>query len=96
MRKHGTGRGFVEVDQLGGPVYFHKDFDVAAEGWEKYTAEFTVPEDTSKGRVRIGFLGTGNFWMDSASLMPSDNVDGIRHDVIEALRPMHISVLRYP
>lgn len=96
MRKQGKGKGFVEVDKLGGPVYFHKDFDVAGEQWEKYTAEFIAPEDTTVGRVRIGFEGAGTFWMDSASLMVSDNVDGMRRDVIEALRPMHISVLRYP
>jgi len=96
LRKHGTGKGFVEFDSLRGPLYFHQDFDVANDRWEKHTAEFTAPEDTSQGRVRIGFVGRGSFWMDSASLMPADNVDGMRHDVIEALRPIHISVLRYP
>jgi alpha-N-arabinofuranosidase len=96
LRKHGTGKGFVEIDRQGGPNYLHKDFDLASDRWEKYTAEFTAPEDTSQGRVRIGFTGTGTFWMDSASLMPSDNVDGMRRDVIEALRPIHVSVLRYP
>jgi alpha-N-arabinofuranosidase len=105
MRKHGTGKGFVEIDKgptqnqfdnLWGRIYLHKDFDVASDRWEKYTAEFTAPEDTSQGRVRIGFAGTGTFWMDSASLMPADNVDGMRRDVIEALRPIHVSVLRYP
>jgi alpha-N-arabinofuranosidase len=96
MRKHGTGKGFVEIDKLGGPNYLHKDFDLASDAWEKLTAAFTAPEDTSQGRVRIGFEGLGTFWMDSASIMPADNVDGMRRDVIEALRPLHVSVLRYP
>ena len=96
MRKHGTAKGFVEIDNLGGPNYLHKDFDIATDRWEKCTAEFTAPEDTTWGRVRIGFVGAGTFWVDSASLMPADNVDGMRRDVIEALRPMHVSVLRYP
>ncbi len=96
LRKQGTGKAFVDVDKLGGPVYFHKDFADLSPHWEKYTAEFTVPEDTAQGRLRIGFQGVGTFWMDSASLMPADNIDGMRRDVIEALRPMRISVLRYP
>jgi alpha-N-arabinofuranosidase len=96
LRKTGTGKGFVEVDKLKGPVYFHKDFELAASGWAKYTAEFSIPEDTKEARLRIGFTGTGTFWLDSASLMPADNVDGIRRDVIEALKPIHVSVLRYP
>jgi alpha-N-arabinofuranosidase len=96
LRKHGTGKGFVEIDKRGGPNYLHQDFDLANDRWDKYSAEFTAPEDTSEGRVRIGFVGTGTFWIDSASLMPADNVDGMRRDVIEALRPIHVSVLRYP
>jgi alpha-N-arabinofuranosidase len=96
MRKLGAGRGFVEIDRLGGPVYLHKDFNLSDAHWDKFTAQFTAPEDTKIARVRIGFEGSGTFWMDSASLMASDNVDGMRRDVIEALRPMHISVLRYP
>jgi len=96
LRKQGTGKAFVDVDKLGGPVYFHKDFAPLSPHWEKYTAEFTAPEDTTEGRLRIGFQGMGTFWMDSASLMPADNIDGMRRDVIEVLRPMRISVLRYP
>lgn len=96
MRKHGTGKGFVEVDRPGGPKYLHEDFDLVSDQWQKYTAEFTATEETSQGRVRIGFVGVGTFWMDSASLMPADNIDGMRRDVIEALRPMRISILRYP
>lgn len=96
LRKRGTGKAFVEADELGKPVFFHKDFDSVGDHWDKYTAQFTAPEDTRRGRLRIGFQGEGTFWMDSASLMSADNIDGMRRDVIEALRPMRISVLRYP
>jgi alpha-L-arabinofuranosidase len=96
LRKRGTGKAFVEVDELGKPVFLHKDFENISDHWDKYTAEFTAREDTRQGRVRIGFQGEGTFWMDSASLMPADNIDGMRRDVIDALRPMRISVLRYP
>jgi len=96
FRAQGTGKAFVEFDKLGGPVFFHKDFYELNAKWEKYTADFTAPEDTRHGRIRIGFKGVGTFWMDSASLMPTDNIDGMRRDLMEALRPMRISVLRYP
>lgn len=95
LRKRGNGEAFVEIDKLGGPVYLRRNFEITGR-WKKYSARFTAPEDTKQGRVRIGFQGVGRFWMDSASLMPTDNIDGMRRDVIEALRPMRISVLRYP
>jgi alpha-L-arabinofuranosidase len=96
LRKEQTGKAFVEIDRMGGPVYLRKSFNNVNSHWVKYSASFTAPEDTTQGRVRIGFQGLGTLWMDSASLMPADNIDGMRRDVIEALRPMRISILRYP
>ena len=34
--------------------------------------------------------------MDSASLMPADNLDGMRRDVVDAMRAIHIPLMRYP
>lgn len=96
LMQRGTGDPFVEVDALGGPVYLHQEFRQVSDHWKKYIVDFTAPQDTSLGRVRIGYRGAGTLWMDSASLMPADNIEGMRRDVVEALRPMRISVLRYP
>src|ERR1017187_1730396 len=35
LRKRGTGKGFVEIDKVKGPVYFHKDFELGDDRWEK-------------------------------------------------------------
>jgi alpha-N-arabinofuranosidase len=67
-----------------------------SEGWSKYTARFVAPETTDNGRVRIGVNGSGIFWIDSASLMPADNFYGMRMDVIQAAKPLRVSLLRYP
>jgi alpha-N-arabinofuranosidase len=40
--------------------------------------------------------GPGTFWIDSASLMPRDNLRGMRRDVINALKPVRVTILRYP
>ncbi len=96
LKKRGLGGAFVEVDRLGGPVYIHKDFKRVTARWQIYSTDFKAPENTKLGRVRIGFEGLGTLWIDSASLMPADNIDGMRRDVIEALRPMRISIMRYP
>ncbi len=70
LKSRGTGKAWVEFDKLGGPLYGRKEFTNLSDRWEKYSAEFTAPEDTSAARVRIGFQGVGTLWMDSASLMP--------------------------
>ena len=92
----GHGTGFVELDSLGGTVYGHKDFGTVPGVWRKYEADFTATEDTVKARLSIGFAGEGTFWMDSASLMPADNLHGMRRDVVDAMRAIHIPLMRYP
>ena len=64
--------------------------------WHKYEADFTATEDTDKARLSIGFAGVGTFWIDSASLMPADNLHGMRRDVVDAMRAIHIPLMRYP
>src|SRR5438552_10299802 len=96
LKRRGQGKAFVELEKLGGPLYGRKEFATLAPQWQKYSAEFTAPEDVSTARIRIGFEGVGTVWIDSASLMPADNLRGMRRDVVDALRPLHIPIMRFP
>jgi alpha-L-arabinofuranosidase len=96
LKRRGSGSAWVEFEKLGGPVYGRKDFPNLSDQWEKYSTEFVASEDTDEGRVRIAVQGLGTFWIDSASLMPADNLRGMRHDVVEALKPLGVPLLRYP
>lgn len=96
LKGRGHGKAFVELDNLRWPVYGHQQFETISQEWQKYTAQFTAPEDTDKARIRIGVEGEGTFWIDSASLMPVSNFQGMRRDVIDAMRPMRIPLMRYP
>ncbi|MGA2074757.1 MAG: alpha-L-arabinofuranosidase C-terminal domain-containing protein [Terriglobia bacterium] len=96
LKLRGTGSAWVELGKLGRSAYGRKEFAKLSDRWEKYTAEFVSPEDTPEARIRIGVEGQGIFWIDSASLMPTDNLGGMRRDVIEALKPLRIPIMRYP
>jgi alpha-L-arabinofuranosidase len=96
LKQRGAGKVWVELDRLGGAPYGHQEFSQLSDHWEKYSAEFTPSEDTKEARLRIGVEGQGTFWIDSASLMPRDNFHGMRSDVIEALKPLRLPILRYP
>lgn len=96
LKRRGRGKAYVELDKLRGPVFGHRQFDTISDEWQRYTAEFTAPEDTGKARLRIAVEGQGTFWIDSASLMPADNFHGMRRDVVDAMRPMRIPLMRYP
>jgi alpha-N-arabinofuranosidase len=70
---------------------------------EKLTAEyttiplkFTSAADTDNGRIEITGIGTGAFHIGAISLMPSDNIQGFRAEVIDALKQLHSGVYRFP
>ena len=96
LKRRGSGTAWVEFERLGASQYARHNFPEVSEDWQKYSAEFTAPEDTDSGRVRIGVQGNGVFWIDSASLMPADNYHGMRRDVIGALKPLSVPLIRYP
>ena len=95
LKHRGSGAASVEFDRRG-QAYGRTEFNNLSEVWSKYTANFTASEDTDEGRVRIAVQGNGTFWIDSASLMAADNFHGMRADVIEAVKPLKVPLLRYP
>ena len=96
LKRSGTGTAWVEFDSLGKSAYARQEFPGVSERWSRYSAEFTAPEDTDHGRVRIAAQGTGVFWVDSVSLMPADNLRGMRADVVAAMKPLQVPIVRYP
>jgi len=72
--------------------------EVALEGGDWQTHELTLmaPADGLDSRLAITAQGPGMLWIGAVSLMPSGNLDGWRRDVIEAVRDLHIPILRWP
>ena len=96
LKRSGTGTAWLEFDSLGKSPYARQEFSSVSDDWSKYSAEFTAPEDTDRGLVRIAAQGAGVFWVDSASLMPADNLRGMRADVVAAMKPLEVPIVRYP
>jgi len=62
------------------------------------TQEFAFPALGHNGRVTFELLarGQGTLLLGACSLMPADNVEGMRRDVLEAIREVHPPVVRWP
>ncbi|MGQ9730278.1 MAG: alpha-L-arabinofuranosidase C-terminal domain-containing protein [Candidatus Zipacnadales bacterium] len=76
-----------------------REFEVSTE-WDTYEFAFTDLPTTGDLAALDSFAITtrkaGTLWVGCASLMPDDNLDGFRRDVIELCRKMQIPSLRYP
>ena len=62
--------------------------------WKKYEFKLTPAPGLHPAVFRIMFNHTGVVWIGAASLMPGDNIDGLRKDVVELAKtwPSHLSV----
>ena len=88
----------IEQDRTDGATYASTDVgEVTADGvWKQY--RFTLQPSQSDPLARLSILleGRGRVWLDQASLMPGDAVDGVRADVFERVKDLRPAFVRWP
>ena len=70
--------------------------DKAGPDYRKFPFRFQARGDSDDARLEIVATGTGSFHIGAVSLMPADNVEGFRAEVIAALKQLHSGVYRFP
>jgi len=63
--------------------------------WTKVSAKLTSIGTTDRAVLEIQADGEGSLWADKLSLMPADNIDGWRRDVVEATKELNPPLLRW-
>lgn len=63
--------------------------------WKKQSCRIVSAGTTDRAVFEIEVKGEGRVWTDKLSLMPADNIDGWRRDVVAAVREMRPPVLRW-
>jgi alpha-L-arabinofuranosidase len=64
--------------------------------YETYPIIFHSGELTHNASLEIKPSGNGKVWVGTVSLMPSDNIEGFRTDVIKLLKELNAPVYRWP
>ena len=64
--------------------------------YRKFPLQFEAQGDSDNGRLEITGTGAGAFHVGAVSLMPADNIEGFRAEVITALKQLHSGVYRFP
>ena len=64
--------------------------------YHKFPLRYTAVADTDDATLEITGTGTGSFHVGTVSLMPSNNIEGFRPEVIAALKELRFGVLRFP
>jgi len=66
------------------------------KGFERAQFRFTVPADAENARFQITGTGSGSIEIGALSLMPADNIQGFRPEVIGVLKQLHSGTYRFP
>ena len=64
--------------------------------YRKFPLRYTAAVDTDDATLKITGSGTGSYHVGAVSLMPADNIEGFRPEVIAALKQLRFGVLRFP
>lgn len=74
--------------------------DGVGRDWRKFEGVLTSTHTTDQGRLVLTVAGRGTFALDMVSLFPQDTwlgrKQGLRRDLVEALRDLHPKFLRFP
>ena len=70
--------------------------DKISKDYQSYSFKFTAPAASDNARIEIVSAGKGDFKIGTLSLMPADNIDGWRKDVIELLKQLDSPIYRWP
>lgn len=74
----------------GQSVTFTPDAD-----YKEYELSFTSKADFAQGKIKVTGKGNGDFHIGAISLMPADNIDGFRPDVIALLKKLNSHIYRW-
>jgi alpha-N-arabinofuranosidase len=72
------------------------DVGPLTRSWTTFPLAFTAGADSVNARLEISATGAGFFRVGAVSLMPGDNVEGFRAEVVAALRSLRSGVYRFP
>lgn len=64
--------------------------------WKKFPFRLEVKEAVDDAQFVIAFEGKGKLWVGAVSLMPADNVEGMRKDVLDAIKDIRPPIVRWP
>ena len=95
----GIGAGPVDVTLAWGPGADEQQTvtieNITGE-YQRLPFEFTAGADTDNGQLNIIARGNGAVRVGAVSLMPADNVHGMREDTLALLKELDAPVYRWP
>jgi alpha-N-arabinofuranosidase len=92
----GRVRLALEQDITEGEIYAEADVGPVTDAWKQYSFTLKPLKADPLARFAILFEGHGFVWVDQASLVPGDAVEGVRRDVFDKVKALRPAFIRWP
>lgn len=93
----GSGVSEVTVSlRVGDKVLAAQTLKGVTGRWKKLPFRLSVKEAVKGAQFVISFNGKGTLWVGAASLLPGDHVNGMRKDVLDAIKDIKPPIVRWP
>jgi alpha-L-arabinofuranosidase len=86
----------LEADVNGGRIYDEAPIADVGGDWKKYAFALRPAASDPNARFAILVSGVGKLWVDQVSLLPGDAVDGVRAEVLDKVKALAPSFIRWP
>ena len=84
------------TDRYNKKVYAKQEISMSNAEWMSHSTTIVSNTDDADADLKIFYKEEGTVILGAISLMPTENFRGMRKDVIDCLKEMGISVLRWP
>ena len=97
LSRPGGGNITFRLESSDGVVCAHAEVPLTTtDEWKRYEVRLTPARDLRPAVFHLAFDSTGENWVGAASLMPGDNVQGFRRDVLTLVKAMGPPIIRWP
>lgn len=77
-------------------VLDEKEIKLKNGGWETYKFKLKANADCGDARLCLTTKDEGTIWFGAVSLMPADNIKGMRKDTLEVIKQINPPIIRWP
>lgn len=96
MKSEGSAVVDILMIHSDGNTAFSQRVHVQKEQWEKYVFAFEVNKADANATFEIRLLSQATLWLDQASLIPANSPSGVWVKVMEKIKALRPSTLRFP
>ena len=87
---------YIRILSFKNTFIFEQQYEIGTGEWYQYEYEFASEIDDNNAVIQYLISGEGDLWLDQTSLMPLNACKGVWNDVMDFIKPLKPSILRFP